>query len=76
MISAASQNESLTNLTVRYGEHKLAVQIMCLLLKQQAGKKQHPLSQKVRLAKSSSLEFSCTDTEYLFNLSMNNPPVK
>ena len=55
MISAASQNEGLTNLAVRYGDHKLAVQIMCLLVKQQAGKKQHPLSQKVRLAKSSSL---------------------
>ena len=55
MISAASQNEDLTNLAVMYGDHKLAVQIVCLLVKQQAGKKQHPLSQKVRLVKSSSL---------------------
>ena len=76
MISAASQNESLTNLAVRYGDHKLAVQIVCLLVKQQAEKKQHPLLQKVRLAKSLLLKFSCSVTEYLFNFNMNSPPVK
>ena len=53
--NAASRNEGLTNLAVRYGDHKLAEQIVCLLVKQEAGKKQHPLSQKERLVKSLSL---------------------
>jgi hypothetical protein len=51
----ASQNEGLTNLAARYGDYKLAEQIVCLLAKQKAGKKQHPLSQKERPVKSLSL---------------------
>jgi hypothetical protein len=46
--NAASRNESLTNLAVRSADYKLADQIVCLLVKQKAGKKQYPLSQKER----------------------------
>jgi hypothetical protein len=60
-----------------YGDYKLAEQITCLLVKRKAGKKQRPLSQKERLVKSSSLEFSCLETSiYWFNLNVDNPPVK
>ena len=48
----ASGNEDLTILVARYdGDYKLAEQIVCLLVKQKAGKEQHPLSQKERPVK-------------------------
>ncbi len=53
--NAASRNEGLTNLAVRSADYKLAEQRVCLLVKQEAGKKQRPLSQKERLVKSLSL---------------------
>jgi hypothetical protein len=53
--NAASQNICLTNLAVRNADYKLAEQIACLSLKQEAGKKQHTLSQKGRLVKPVSL---------------------
>ena len=55
VINAASRNEDFTNLGVRYGDYMLAEQIVCSLVKQKAGKKQHPLSQKETLVKSFSL---------------------
>ena len=53
--NAASRNEGLTNLAVRSADYKLAEQIACLLVKQEAGKKQYQLSQKETLVKSFSL---------------------
>ena len=53
--NAVSRNEGLTNLAVRYADHKLAEQIVRLLVKQEAEKEQHPLSQKERPVKSLSL---------------------
>jgi hypothetical protein len=53
--NAASRNEELTNLAVRSADYKLAEQIACLLVKQEAGKKQYQLSQKKRPVKSLSL---------------------
>ena len=55
---AVPRNEGLINLAVRYGDYKLAEQIVCLSVKREAGKKPHPLSQKERLVKSLSLKFS------------------
>jgi hypothetical protein len=53
--NAASRNEGLTNLAVRSADYKLAEQIACLLVKQEAGKKLHQLSQKEMPVKSLSL---------------------
>jgi len=53
--NAASRNEGLTNLAVRSADYKLAEQIACLLVKQEAEKKQYQLSQKERPVKSLSL---------------------
>jgi hypothetical protein len=53
--NAVSRNESLTKLALSYGDHKLSVKIVCLLVKQKAGKEQHPLSPKERLVKSLQL---------------------
>jgi hypothetical protein len=53
--NAVSRNEGLTSLAVRSADYKLAEQIACLLVKQEAEKKQHPLSQKERPVKSLSL---------------------
>ena len=53
--NAALRNEGLTNLAVRSADYKLAEQIACLLVKQEAEKKQYQLSQKERPVKSLSL---------------------
>ena len=53
--NAASRNEDLTNLAVRSADYKLAEQIACLLVKQEAVKKLYQLSQKERPVKSLSL---------------------
>ena len=53
--NAASRNDGLTNLAVRSADYKLAEQIACLLVKQEAEKKQYQLSQKERPVKSLSL---------------------
>ena len=45
----------LTNLAVRSADYKLAEQIACLLVKQEAVKKLYQLSQKERPVKSLSL---------------------
>jgi hypothetical protein len=50
--NATSRNEGLTNLAVRCADHKHAEQIVRLLVKQEAEKKQYQLSQKERLVKS------------------------
>jgi hypothetical protein len=44
--NSVSQNEDLSNLAATYGNYKLNEQIACLLVKQKAGKEQHPLLQK------------------------------
>ena len=53
--NAASRNEGLTNQAARSADYKLAEQIACLLVKQEAEKKQYQLSQKERPVKSLSL---------------------
>ena len=53
--NATSRNEGLTNLGIRSADYKLAEQITCLLVKQEAEKKQYQLSQKERPVKSLSL---------------------
>jgi len=50
--SATSGNDGLTNLAVRCADHRLAEQIACFLVKQEAEKKLYQLSQKERLVKS------------------------
>jgi hypothetical protein len=41
--NVASRNDGLTNLAVRSADYKLAEQIACLLVKQEAEKKQYQL---------------------------------
>ena len=53
--NAASRNEGLTNQAARSADYKLAAQIACLLVKQEAEKKQYQLSQKEMPVKSHSL---------------------
>jgi len=53
--NAALRSKGLTNLAVRYGDYKLAEQIVCLLVKRKAGKKQRSLSQKEKLVTLLSL---------------------